>query len=236
MQASRCYLFGVNFDFDETESNEFDSDCGDDKIIDEGEDSCFVLENIYGGGNSVHRVEKTRVGIKHEHTAGARNRENGRSNNSDEAKLAEKFRTTAIVTEFMFKLFPGRSMFTKKKNLWGIVGVQHKYLSMFAAFTVNQTRTIQFFNVLSFLLTQIFAATVFFGIFYPAHSDCDFMTDQVNQIRRCSATLIIYSNLILCLLVRLHYAFLFFWYNGNLLVCDVSLLAVSSFYYVIKIL
>ena len=153
-----------------------------------------------------------RSGIKHEHTAGARNRENGRSNNSEEAKLAEKFRTTAIVTEFMFKLFPGRSIFIRKNNLWGIVAVHHKFLSMFSASTVTQTRTIRFFNVLSLILTQIFANTVFFRIYYPVDSGCSSMPDEVNWIRRFlsySAASVIYSNLFLYMLEHLHHVFLF---------------------------
>ena len=198
-------FLGVNFDFDEIESNEFDSDCDDDKSSNEGEVSGFVFENIYGGGNSVHKVEKTRFGIKHRHT---KNSGNGRSNNADEAKLAEQVRTTAIVTEFMFKLFPGRSIFIKKKNLWGIVAVQHKYLSMFAASTVTQTRTIQFLNVLSLILTTIFADTVFFGIFSPQNSGCSSMTDKVNHIRRCCAT--VHSNLFLYILEHLQHVILFF--------------------------
>ena len=181
-------FLGVKFDFDDRESDEFDSECGDAISVNEGEDSNFGYENIYGGGNSLQIVEKARVGIKDWHTAGKRNSEKGRSNNSEEAKLAEKVRTTAIVTEFMFKLFPGRSIFVQKKNLWGIVAVHHKFLSMFSASTVTQTRTIRFFNVLSLILTQIFASTVFFRIYYPPDSGCSSMTNKVNHIRRYCAT------------------------------------------------
>ena len=134
------------------------------------------------------------------------------------APVIETVVTTAIVTEFMFKLFPGRSIFIKKKNLWGIVGVQHKYFPMFAAFTVTQTRTIQFLNVLSFLLTKIFSATVFFGIFYPAHSVSDFMTDQVNQIRRSEQTFVKSFSMFACAPTSPIFILL---NNGNLLVCIV---------------
>ena len=161
-------FLGVNFDFDEIESNEFDSDCGDDNSSDEGEESNFDFVNIYSGGNSVKISEKvySKVGI---------------ILNSEEAKLAEQFGTAAVVTEFLFKLFPGRSIFIKEKNLLGIMCVQHKYISMFAASTVTQTRTIRFFNVLSFVLTSIFADTVFFGIFYPVHSACTSKHDKVSR-------------------------------------------------------
>ena len=125
----------------------------------------------------------------------------------EETKSAQQFRTTAVVTEFLFKMFPGRSIFIKKKNLWGIVGVQHRYLSMFVPSTVTQTRTIRFFNLLSLILTSIFADTVFFGIFYPAHSACTSMTNKVNPIRRFvrrSATLVIYASAIPCMPMHLY--------------------------------
>ena len=177
-------FLGVNFDFDEMESNEFDSECGDANSVEEVEETNFGFENIYGDGNSVNLsgivacVEK-----QTRRTEDSRDSRNGKSNNNnEEAKSAEQFGRAAVVTEFLFKLYPGRTIFINKKNLWGIVGVQHRYLSMFVASTVTTTRTIRFFNVLSLILTSIFADTVFFGIFYPAHSACTSMTDKVNPI------------------------------------------------------
>ena len=192
-------FLGVNFDFDVNDSDEFDSECGDENRIHESGNSNFGFDNIYGGDTSANNSAKVaRASIKTGLMGDKRNSKNGISNYSEEAKSAHQFGTAAVVTEFLFKLFPGRSIFIKKKNLWGIVGVQHRYLSMFAASTVSQTRTIRFFNAFSMILTSIFADTVFFGIFYPAHSTCSSMTNKVNQIRRLSCyntTLVIYTAL-----------------------------------------
>ena len=173
-------FLGVNFDFDERESDEFDSECGDEISVDEGEDSNFGFENIYSSGDSVNNSAKiARVCIKTGEMGGKKNSKNEIRNDCEVAKSADQSGTAAVVTEFLFRLFPGRSIFIKKKNLLGIVSVQHRYLSMFAASTVTQTRTIRFFNLLSLILTSIFADTVFFGIFFPAHSTCTSMTNKV---------------------------------------------------------
>ena len=173
-------FLGVNFDFDVNDSDEFDSECGDENRIHESGNSNFGFDNIYGGDTSANNSAKlARASIKTGLMGDKRNSKNGISNYSEKAKSAHQFGTAAVVTEFLFKLFPGRSIFIKKKNLWGIVGVQHRYLSMFAASTVSQTRTIRFFNAFSMILTSIFADTVFFGIFFPAHSTCTSMTNKV---------------------------------------------------------
>ena len=175
-------FLGVNFDFDEGDSDEFDSDCGDANSVNENEETNFGFENIYSDGNSVNTSGvAARVGKQTGHAEDNRDSRKGKSNNPEKTKSAEQFGTAAVVTEFLFKLYPGRSIFIKEKNLWGIVCIQHKHLSMFAASTVSQTRTIRFFNVLSLVLTSVFADTVFFGIFYPTHSACSSMTDKVNQ-------------------------------------------------------
>ena len=102
---------GINFDFDEIGTNEFDSDCGDDIIIDKGVENNFYSESIYSNGDSVNKPKKVPPIENNEDS------KNGMSNNSEEAKLAEQFGTAAVVTEFLFKLFPGRSIFIKEKNL-----------------------------------------------------------------------------------------------------------------------
>ena len=176
-------FLGVNFDFDEIESNEFDSDCSDDISTNEGEKSDFLFENMNSSSNSVERPEEVPRVRKNTLRADCNeDSNNGMSSNFEEAKLAEQFGTAAVVTEFLYKLFPGRSIFIREKNLWGIVGVQHTYFTMFAASTVTQTRTVRFFHVLSLVLASVFADTVFFGIYYPVDSACTFMTDKVNQI------------------------------------------------------
>ena len=104
-------FLGINFDFDEIGTNEFDSDCGDDIIIDKGVENNFYSESIYSNGDSVNKPKKVPPIENNEDS------KNGMSNNSEEAKLAEQFGTAAVVTEFLFKLFPGRSIFIKEKNL-----------------------------------------------------------------------------------------------------------------------
>ena len=99
----------------------------------------------------------------------------------------EHLGTAAVVTEFFLKLFPGRSIFMDitNNNCLKIVGVHHNYLSMLADSSVAQTRTIRFCNVISIILTAIFADTLLFGILEPVQSACSLMTDQVmERIRR----------------------------------------------------
>ena len=203
---------GVKFDFDEIGSNEFDSDWGDAESTHEGDDSNFGFEHIYRNSSTVNNFEEVPpIGSNTGHKEGNKDSKNGIGNNTTEMKSVQQFGTVAVVTEFLFKLFPGRSIFLRKRNLWGIVAVQHKYLSMFVNSTVTKTRTIRFFNVLSLILTSVFADTVFFGIFYPAHSACSSMTDKVNQIPRFSlynATSVIYSNPFPCIPKHLYYVFL----------------------------
>ena len=204
-------FLGVKFDFDEIGINEFDSDCGDDRSINEGEESNFMFESIYKSksSKSAKRPQKvSQIGKSTGRTERNAYSKNGKSDNFEEAKLAEQFGTAAVVTEFVFKLFPGRSIFIKKKNMWGIVGVQHRYLSMFAASTVTHSRIIRFFNVLSLVLASIFADTIFFGIYFPVDSACPSMTDKVNPIRRFSchfATLVVDSNPFPCMPIHLYY-------------------------------
>ena len=94
----------------------------------------------------------------------------------------KSYATTAIVTEFLHKLFPGRSIFMKKSNVVEIVSVHHDYFSMFIGSTQSRTRLIRFCNLIALLLTSIFADTVFFGIFFPHDSTCTQQTDKVSSI------------------------------------------------------
>ena len=93
-----------------------------------------------------------------------------------------KFSTVAVVTEFVHYLFPGSSIFTKKRNIFGIIAVYHDYFAMLAGSTLNQSRTIRFLHLVSIVLTLIFVDTVFFGIYFPGNSTCTLMTDKVGWL------------------------------------------------------
>ena len=185
-------FLGVDFDFDERESTEYDSDFddSDDSVgRDGGDDNVVCYDDVYSGANnsSSNVNYKPQFLKRKSNYDGNKNGQNRTSDKSEEMKLTEKVGTAAVITEFLFKLFPGRSIFIKKKNLLGVVGVHHYYLSMLVASSVTQTRAIRFFNVISVILTSIFADTIFFGIFYPAHSTCSLMTDKV----KCAVILIL---------------------------------------------
>ena len=97
---------GVNFDFDEIGSNEFDSDCGDAKSIHEGDDSNFGFEHIYRNSSTVNNFEEVLpIGSNMGHKEGNKDSKNGIGNSTTEVKSVQQFGTVAVVTEFLFKLF-----------------------------------------------------------------------------------------------------------------------------------
>ena len=69
----------------------------------------------------------------------------------------------------------------KKSNAVEVLRVNHYYLSMFVTANITQSRTLRFFNVLAVILTTIFGETIFFGVYYPSHSPCFTMTDEVSK-------------------------------------------------------
>ena len=103
-----------------------------------------------------------------------------------------QFMTVAVVTEFVHYLFPGKSIFGKKTNIFGIIAVYHDYFSMLAGSTLGQSRTIRFLHLTSAVLTVIFVDTVFFGIYFPGNSTCTLMTDKVRRF--ALSTYIIRAN------------------------------------------
>lgn len=89
--------------------------------------------------------------------------------------------SAAIVTEFFHKLFPGRSIFKKKGNIFQIILVNHDYFNMFTETTLRESRTIRFLGLISIILGTIFADTVIFSIYFPSDSTCISMTDKVRS-------------------------------------------------------
>ena len=100
----------------------------------------------------------------------------------EEDSKTGRFSTVAVVAEFAHYLFPGSSIFTKKRNIFGIIAVYHDYFAMLAGSTLNQSRTIRFLHLVSIVLTLIFVDTVFFGIYFPGNPTCTLMTDKVGQV------------------------------------------------------
>ena len=94
-------------------------------------------------------------------------------------KPVDQYEVTTIVTEFLHKLFPGRTIFTKEKNILEIIFLNHDYFRMFVGSELAQTRVIRFLNVVAVVLVCIFVDTIFFGIFFPSTSTCTLMTTKV---------------------------------------------------------
>jgi hypothetical protein len=86
---------------------------------------------------------------------------------------------TAVVTDFLHKLFPGRSIFKKNMNAINIIFVNHVYLKMFAGSSLKLSRTIRFLDLISLVLVCMFVDTVFFGVFYPVNSPCALISTKV---------------------------------------------------------
>ena len=101
------------------------------------------------------------------------------SSDIDGNEHARHFTSTVIVEQFLHKLFPGRSIFTKKRNILEIISVHHDYLSMAGGSSLNQSRTIRFLLLVSTVLSAIFTDTIFFGIYYPGDSNCSLLVNEV---------------------------------------------------------
>ena len=105
-----------------------------------------------------------------------------RSNSEGDAESVfdgRHYELTIAVTDFLHKLFPGNSIFTKKRNALEIISVYHDYYKMFSGSAMSHTRTIRFLNLVILILVCVFADTVFFGIFFPVDSPCFQMTSEV---------------------------------------------------------
>jgi hypothetical protein len=101
-------------------------------------------------------------------------------NSSDIVETDDQNTIAAVVTEFLHKLFPGRSIFfSAENNVVGTVYTYHQYFCMFAGSELTKSRAIRFINVVAMVLTAIFTDTVFFGLYFPAVSQCIGHDDQV---------------------------------------------------------
>lgn len=98
--------------------------------------------------------------------------------NSDIVETDDENIIASVVTEFLYKLFPGKSLF-ENNSVVGTVYTYHGYFCMFAGSELTKTRAIRFLNIVALILTVVFADTIFFGIFFPSNTPCTVHRDKV---------------------------------------------------------
>jgi hypothetical protein len=89
--------------------------------------------------------------------------------------------TSAVVEEFLHKVFSGRSIFKKDWNAWRIIYANHTYFNSFGTPAVRSSRIIRFLGLLSQIMILLLLDTIFFGVFYPISAPCTFTTDKVSS-------------------------------------------------------
>ena len=100
-------------------------------------------------------------------------------NEDDVSQSDRQIANTAIITEFLQKLFPGHSIFSGRNDAFRVVTSNHDYFKMFIGSHVTKSRAIRFLDVVTVILSCIFADTIFFGIFFPSDTDCTATNDEV---------------------------------------------------------
>jgi hypothetical protein len=106
-------------------------------------------------------------------------------NGYDDPQSDRQIANTAIITEFLQKLFPGCSIFSGKNDAFRVIVSNHDYFKMFIGSDVTKSRTIRFLDVVTVVLSSIFADTIFFGIFYPSDVVCTTSSDEVTIFYFC---------------------------------------------------
>ena len=89
--------------------------------------------------------------------------------------------TSAVVEEFLHKVFSGRSIFKKGWNAWRIIHANHSYLKTIGTPTIGSSRVIRFLGLMAQVMIILLLDTIFFGIFYPISAPCTFTTDEVRK-------------------------------------------------------
>jgi thioredoxin-related protein len=100
-------------------------------------------------------------------------------NDNNNVRTEKSYRSEAVFTEFMHKLFPGHAIFSKKTSALFVIAVNHDYLKMFGGSTMTHSRTVRFIELVSVVLVSLFVDTVFFGVFYSPAS-CTQYDTKVN--------------------------------------------------------
>jgi hypothetical protein len=112
--------------------------------------------------------------------------ENNNNYDNDNVRTEKSYRSEAVFTEFMHKLFPGHAIFSKKTSALFIIAVNHDYLKMFGGSTMTHSRTVRFIELVSVVLVSLFVDTVFFGVFYSPASCTQYDTKVNTTIYRCN--------------------------------------------------
>ena len=89
--------------------------------------------------------------------------------------------TSAVVEEFLHKVFSGRSIFKKDWNAWRIIYANHMYFNSIGTPAVRSSRIIRFLGLLSQIMILLLLDTIFFGVFYPVSAPCTFTSDKVSE-------------------------------------------------------
>ena len=63
---------------------------------------------------------------------------------TDDVAARNHHKVTALIMEFLHRLFPGRSIFIKRRNIMKIVSLNHDYCKMFSSSSMTCSRTIRF--------------------------------------------------------------------------------------------
>ena len=109
----------------------------------------------------------------------ARDRDRDRDRDNDEKNVSHLERSL-IVAEFLNKLFPGQTIFSRSRNALDVITANHEYSTMFTS-SLIRTRTIRFLRTVINLLVCLFVDTVFYGIYFPAKSNCTKFDDKVGK-------------------------------------------------------
>ena len=108
-----------------------------------------------------------------------RDRCRDRDRDNDEKSVSNSERSL-IVAEFLNKLFPGQTIFSKSRNAFDVITANHEYSTMFTS-SLIRTRTMRFLRTVINLLVCLFVDTVFYGIYFPAKSNCTKFEDKVGE-------------------------------------------------------
>ena len=172
--------FSLNLSASEMlDSNSLDYDETDEAYACDGDD--FGYDSIYNNDGIQKVSESVKIIRKKLVSNNLENSKNDKNGLIRDSSISKHFDNKSVVSEFFFKLFPGNSIFSKKNNVAEIVCSHHNYFTMFYTSTVAYSRTIRFIDLISLILTSLFADTVFFGIFYPVSSHCTLMKDKVRS-------------------------------------------------------
>jgi hypothetical protein len=103
----------------------------------------------------------------------------------EEEKPEKRYAFNAmVVVDFMDGVIPNRNLFKERTgNFLNAIVLNHDYLKSLSGATMNFPRTCRFLGFVIIVLSEIFADTLFFGIFYPSDGSCNVLTSEVRYFR-----------------------------------------------------